>query len=236
MIVLLPMNQPAGHVRNGPANGQIGSWALGPFETNCYVVTAAGTNECWIIDPGLDPGEMIAAVRSGGLKPVAVILTHAHLDHVAGVGEVLRAFPGLPILGHESERDWPGDPNLNLSAGYGIPIAVPGATRFIGDGDELHLGEDTWRVIHTPGHSPGGVTLYNAAAGETGAAIVGDTLFAGSIGRSDFPGSDEATLHASIRERLYVLPDATMVYPGHGPITRIGHERRHNPFVRAGSG
>lgn len=213
----------------GPAEGQIGCWSLGPFETNCYVVTAKGSSECWIIDPGLDPGEMIEAVRGRGLRPVAIILTHAHLDHVAGVGEVLRAFPGLPIIGHESERDWPGDPNLNLSAGYGIPIAVPGATRFIGDGEELRLGDEVWRVIHTPGHSPGGITLYHAAAG---AAIVGDTLFAGSIGRSDFPGSDEATLHAAIRERLYTLPESTVVLPGHGPTTTIGREKRSNPFVR----
>lgn len=203
--------------------------ALGPFETNCYIVTAAGTTDCLIIDPGLNPGEVIDAVRRDGMRPAAILLTHAHLDHVAGVPDVLRAFPMTPIIGHESERDWPGDPLLNLSAGYGFPISAPGATKFVADGDALTIGQDTWRVIHTPGHSPGGITLYNPAAG---VAIVGDTLFAGSIGRSDFPGSDEATLHASIRERLYTLPDATRVLPGHGPETSIGREKRTNPFVR----
>lgn len=220
-----PGQGPSSHTRPG-----VRGWALGPFETNCYLVTAAGTADCWIIDPGLGPGVVIETVRREGLRPAAVVLTHAHLDHVAGLPEVLGAFPRTPIIGHEAERDWPGDPELNLSAGYGFPISVPGATEFVADGDTLTLGGDAWRVLHTPGHSPGGITLYNAAAE---VAIVGDTLFAGSIGRSDFPGSDEATLHASIRERLYTLPDRTRVLPGHGPETTIGREKRGNPFVRA---
>ncbi|MBX3405096.1 MAG: MBL fold metallo-hydrolase [Phycisphaeraceae bacterium] len=223
-MVHTPGGAPSSH-----APPAVRGWALGPFETNCYVVAAAGTTDCWIIDPGLGPGEVIDAVRRDGLGPVAIILTHAHLDHVAGVPEVLRAFPGVQIIGHETERDWPGDPELNLSGGYGFPISVPGATKFVADGDSLRIGADNWRVIHTPGHSPGGITLYNPAAG---VAIVGDTLFAGSIGRSDFPGSDEATLHSSIRERLYTLPDTTRVLPGHGPETTIGREKRANPFVR----
>lgn len=223
------MTHTHGAAKSSDARSTVRAWSLGPFETNCYVVAAAGTADCWIVDPGLGPGEVIEAVRRDGLRPAAIILTHAHLDHVAGVPDVLRAFPRTPIIGHASERDWPGDPNLNLSAGYGFPISVPGANRFVEDGDTLRLGDDAWRVLHTPGHSPGGITLYNAAAG---VAIVGDTLFAGSIGRSDFPGSDEATLHASIRERLYALPDSTRVLPGHGPETTIGREKRSNPFVR----
>ncbi len=217
----------------GPAAGAVRSWPLGPFETNCYLVTAPGGVGCWIVDPGIGPQMVINAVQSGGLRPEAVILTHAHLDHVAGVGEVLAAFPDIPVLGHESERNWPGDPSLNLSASYGIPIAAPGATRFIAEGDELVLGSDRWRVLHTPGHSPGSITLVNDRAG---VAIVGDTLFAGSIGRSDFPGSDERVLHESIRNRLYTLPDATAVHPGHGPATTIGREKRTNPHVSVASG
>jgi glyoxylase-like metal-dependent hydrolase (beta-lactamase superfamily II) len=204
-------------------------WPLGPFETNCYVVCGAGTDACWIIDPGLDPSEVIEAILAEHLRPEAIVLTHAHLDHVAGIPAVLRAFPGVEILGHAAEREWPQSPMLNLSESYGIPIAVPGATRFIGEGDSLTLGEDTWRVLHTPGHSPGGLTFVNDAAR---VAIVGDTLFAGSIGRSDFPGSDEQQLHRSIREKLYTLADETRVLPGHGPVTTIGREKRSNPYVR----
>lgn len=204
-------------------------WALGPFETNCYLVCAAGTDGCWIVDPGLDPAEVLQVVREERLRPEAVFLTHAHLDHIAGIPEVLRAFPGLPVIAHRSERDWPGDPELNLSAPYGIPLSVPGATKFVEDGDVLRLGADQWRILHTPGHSPGGLTLVND---EAHVAIVGDTLFAGSVGRFDFPGSDETTLRESIRGKLYALPDAMRVLPGHGPTTTIGREKRTNPFVR----
>lgn len=213
----------------GQAAPLVRGWALGPFETNCYIVRGGGTDRCWIVDPGLEPSEVLEVIRAERLHPEAILLTHAHLDHVAGIQEVLRAFPKLPVIGHETERDWPGDPVLNLSAPFGIPVSVPGATRFVGEGDVLRLGADEWRVLHTPGHSPGGLTFVNDRAN---VAIVGDTLFAGSIGRSDFPGSDERTLHESIRGKLYTLPDGMRVLPGHGPATTIGRERRSNPYVR----
>lgn len=214
----------------GSRTTSVRGWPLGPFETNCYVVCAAGTDACWIVDPGLDPSEVIETIRAERLRPAAIVLTHAHLDHIAGIPGVLRAFPGIPILGHAAEQDWPQSPALNLSESYGIPIAVPGATRLIADGETLKLGDDAWRVLHTPGHSPGGLTFVNDAAR---AAIVGDTLFAGSIGRSDFPGSDERQLHESIRAKLYTLPDEVRVLPGHGPATTIGREKRSNPYVKA---
>jgi glyoxylase-like metal-dependent hydrolase (beta-lactamase superfamily II) len=203
--------------------------ALGPFETNCYVITGAGTDACWIVDPGIGASEVVSAVKGAKLHPEAIVLTHAHLDHIAGIPEVLRAFAGLPIIGHAAEREWPGTPELNLSASYGIPIAVPGATRFVAEGDTLGLGTDSWRVLETPGHSPGGITLVTDRAG---VAVVGDTLFAGSIGRSDFPGSDERALHEAIKSKLYTLPEETIVYPGHGPATTIRQEKTSNPFVR----
>ncbi len=223
------MNTQDARSKSEQAVSPVRGWSLGPFDTNCYVVRGRNGNACWIVDPGLDPSPVIEAVIHAGLRPEAVILTHAHLDHIAGLPQILRAFPGVAVLGHQSERDWPGDPALNLSEAYGIPISVPGATRFVEDGEELRLGEDVWKVLHTPGHSPGGITLVNDRAG---AAIVGDTLFAGSIGRSDFPGSDPQLLVDSIKERLYALPDTTVVYPGHGPLTTIGREKRTNPYVR----
>jgi hydroxyacylglutathione hydrolase len=231
------------HTNHEPRQGAfLRAVSLGPFETNCYICapsapTAPAEMEkrapsgCWIVDAGLDPGPLIDAVRATGLAPEKLILTHAHLDHIAGVDAVTAAFPGIELLVHEAERDWLTEPILNLSAGYGLPVTCRAADRLLRDGDKLSIGAppQTWTVLHTPGHSPGGITLYNA---DHAIAFVGDTLFAGSIGRTDFPGSDVDTLARSIRERLYTLPDDTRVLPGHGPETRIGREKRSNPFVR----
>ncbi len=152
------------------------------------------------------------------------------MDHIAGVDQVVRAFPGLPVWVHEAEQAWLLNPMLNLSAMMGTPVVTVGPHRVLHAGEELSLGPLHWRGLHTPGHSPGGITLYHAPSGT---ALVGDTLFAGSIGRSDFPSSDESALHASIRDQLYRLPEQTSVLPGHGPSTTIGREMRTNPFVRA---
>ncbi|MFG0243177.1 MAG: MBL fold metallo-hydrolase [Phycisphaerales bacterium JB054] len=205
-------------------------YALGPFETNCYVVGVEGSEACWIVDAGYEPEELIEGVREAGLTPRALILTHAHADHIAGVREVLEAFPGTPVWMHEAEREWMKDPQLNLSANIGLAVTAPPPDATLGHGQDLELEGTRWRVFHTPGHSPGGITLYCADAG---VALVGDSLFAGSIGRTDFAGSSHETLLASIREHLYTLPDATVVLPGHGPQTRVGQEKATNPFVRS---
>lgn len=208
---------------------------LGVFETNGYVVAtrsdrnAALDPACWIIDPGQDPAELITYVHRNGLQPQAILLTHAHADHIAGLEEVRAAFPEAPVLGHPAEEAFYGDPQLNLSQFAGLPFAVRPPTGRLEHGQELHLNGTTWRVLHTPGHSPGGVTLVCDAAG---IAIVGDTLFAGSIGRVDFPTSDPAAMHRSLHQVLMKLPDAMTVHPGHGPATTIGRERQTNPFLR----
>ena len=215
-----------------PAAPAVEGFVLGPVETNCYIVhagTARPGAPCWIVDAGFDPAELLDRVRSLRLKPEALILTHAHGDHMAGVEEVRAAFPGIPVLLHEDERGWLEDPELNLSDGLGMPVSAGPPDRLLRDGDELTLDGVRWRVLHTPGHSPGGITLHQP---ESAIAIVGDALVAGSVGRMDLPGGDEETLVRSIRSRLYMLPDATFVYPGHGPTTTIGRERRTNPFVR----
>lgn len=221
---------------SGGASGavRVEGFALGPYQTNCYVVWPesigeTGPRPCWIVDASFGPGPLVEAVRRHGLTPEALVLTHAHVDHIAGVAQVLGAFPGLPVWIHEAERAWLSDPMLNLSALGGVSVTAPGPDRLLKDGEALLLGPTSWRVLHTPGHSPGGIALWNEAAGM---AFVGDALFAGSVGRTDFPGSDHATLMRSIREKLYALPNATRVLSGHGPETTIGRERVGNPFVR----
>lgn len=204
-------------------------FTLGPFQTNCYVVTPGPqAKTCWIVDASFEPDELIDHVQDRGLKPEALILTHAHVDHIAGVRAVLAAFPGTPLLIHEAEEGWLTDPLLNLSAMMGQPVTTPHATRLLREGETLTLGSDAWQLLHTPGHSPGGITLYHEPAR---IAIVGDSLFAGSIGRTDFPGSDHETLIRSIRQKLYTLPKDVKVWPGHGLPTTIGRERLSNPFV-----
>lgn len=214
---------------------EIAEFTLGPFATNCYVVVPPEPPEtgrarpCWIIDASFEPKRLLKHIADAGLTPEALILTHAHVDHIAGVRDVLTAHPGLAVVIHEAEAGWLADPEANLSAMMGFGITAPPATRLLKDGDTLTLGSTAWRIAHTPGHSPGGIALYHT---ESRTAIVGDTLFAGSVGRTDFPGSDPALLERSIQERLYTLPDDTRVLSGHGPETTIGREKRSNPFVR----
>ncbi|MEM6332515.1 MAG: MBL fold metallo-hydrolase [Planctomycetota bacterium] len=207
---------------------QIETFTLGPFQTNCFVVTEG--EACVVVDVGMQPGVLLEHLEARGLVPGRVVLTHAHSDHIAGVDELRGKFPGVEVAVHPSEAGWLGDPAMNLSLPFGLPMTVGPAEATIDEGDVVAVGAARFEVLHTPGHSPGGVTLYCEAEG---VAIVGDTLFAGSVGRTDFPTSDPAGLIASIREKLYALPDDTVCYPGHGPTTTIGREKASNPFVTA---
>lgn len=206
---------------------EIKTFALGPWETNCYLVTMGDSDACWIVDAGFQPDPMIDAIQERGLKPERLILTHAHLDHIGGVNDVLQALGPIPIAIHEDEQHWLSDPQLNLSAFIEMNVTAPSATDLLNDGQILDLQGSQWEIRHTPGHSPGGITLYCEAAE---VAIVGDTLFRDSVGRTDFPTSDGPQMFTSIRERLMTLPDATRVLPGHGPETTIGRERESNMF------
>ncbi|MBI1373025.1 MAG: MBL fold metallo-hydrolase [Phycisphaera sp.] len=206
---------------------EIHTFPLGDWQTNCYVVHPAGSTDCWIVDAGYEPEVMIDAIQRAGLNPVKLMLTHAHLDHIGGIPQVKAAWPDLPIVIHEAEREFLNDPMLNLSIALGIELRVGEADELLKGGETVELAGVPFEVRHTPGHSPGGLTFYQPDAG---VALVGDTLFNGSIGRYDFPTSHGPTLFASIREQLFTLPDDTRVFPGHGPDTTIGHERRTNPF------
>lgn len=205
----------------------IETFTLGQWMTNCYVAYTDAGN-CWIIDCGFEPEDMFEFIEEKNLTPQQVVLTHAHVDHIAGLPSLRRRWKDLPIVIHEAEREYPGDPALNLSIALAEPIVAPEPTSVFLHGDTLMLDGIGFEVRHTPGHSPGGVCLYQQ---EHHLAIVGDTLFAGSIGRSDFPTSNSNDLLNSIRTQLLTLPDDTRVLPGHGPATTIGTERRTNPFL-----
>jgi len=208
-------------------------FTLGPYQTNCSLLYASGGTDCWIIDASFGPAPIAKRVRELGLTPRAIVLTHAHVDHIAGVQELCRAFKPLPVWIHEAEREWLGDPELNLSLFSGVPTTAPGPDRLLQHHERLTMAGREWQVRHTPGHSPGSISLCSQAEP---VAIVGDALFAGSVGRTDFPGCSMKVLEKSIREQLYTLDPRTTIHPGHGPTSTIGQERRSNPFVSDDSG
>jgi glyoxylase-like metal-dependent hydrolase (beta-lactamase superfamily II) len=197
----------------------------GAFLENCYVVIDEAVRQCVIVDPGEDAGLILRQVAAAGARPVAVWLTHAHLDHVLGVGRVA-AETGAPVFLHPADRAL-YDHVPQQAEAFGLRAeGVPPPDRAFAHGDEVRVGGLTFSVRHTPGHSPGSVCLVGP-----GVVFAGDVLFQGSIGRTDLPGGDLDALLASIERELLVLPDSTIVYSGHGPQTTIGAERRGNPFL-----
>jgi len=187
---------------------------VGRLEANCYILVCPATSEAVVVDPGGDADLINAKIAENGWQVKYIINTHGHLDHTGANAEV-KAATGAPILMHAA--DAPRRPAPGRAA----------ADRALADGDSVNWGKLSLRVIHTPGHTPGGICLL---AGDK--LFAGDTLFAGSVGRSDFPGGSHHDLITSIKTKLLVLPDATEVYPGHGPSTTIGDEKRYNPFLR----
>lgn len=198
----------------------------GAFVENCYLVVDEDARECAIVDPGEEAGLILHKVEQTGARPVAIWITHAHLDHIIGVARV-RAETGAPVYLHHADRPL-YDHVPEQAAAFGLPPVerLPAPDRSWTPGESVRVGALTFAVRHTPGHSPGSVAL----AGE-GVVFSGDVLFQGSIGRTDLPGGDLETLLGSIERELLVLPDSTIVYSGHGPATTIGVERRANPFL-----
>ncbi|MDQ0269432.1 MBL fold metallo-hydrolase [Cytobacillus purgationiresistens] len=201
---------------------------LGPLQTNCYVLTKEN-GTCLIIDPGGDGEKLIQAIKENQLKPIALILTHAHFDHIGAVDEVREEF-AIPVYIHEKEAAWLLDPILNGSQSFqmGQMIRVKPADKIIVNEEQMQIGEFKFQVFETPGHSPGSLSFYFK---EEGMVVAGDALFNGSIGRTDLRGGNHEQLLKSIHEKLLTLPEETVVLPGHGPETTIGHEMDGNPFL-----
>lgn len=204
---------------------------VGPLEANCYLVACPESHQAMIVDPGGDAPAILDALRRIDPKAVPrwLVNTHGHGDHIGANAEIKKAYPEIRIAVHADDAAALTSPARNLSPLAGMSIKSPPADVRLRDGEMIEVGTERFTVIHTPGHTPGGICLFHGA-GKRPLLFSGDTLFAQSIGRADLPGGDMSRLLRSIAERLMTLPDATLVYPGHGPMTTIGEERRHNPF------
>lgn len=203
-------------------------FTAGAFAENGYVVRDAAAGCALVIDPGACAADQVAWLRETGDELLAIVLTHAHLDHVEGIPEVRRAFPDVPILLHEADLGlYRAAPQQ--AAAFGLQVEeLPDPTGALEAGSQVECGALSFRVRAAPGHAPGHVILVESARGF---ALTGDVVFLGSIGRTDLPGGDFHTLMESIREQVLSLPDSTRLLTGHGPETTVGHERAHNPFL-----
>ncbi len=201
-------------------------FTIGTFAVNNYLIQSETSHNAILIDAGEAPQPILNKIQSLGLELVYLINTHGHGDHIAGNATIIRE-TGAKLLIHPLDEPYLRDPTLNLSAFLGARLESPPADGFLEEGDEVTVDDIRLRVLHTPGHTPGHITLV----GEN-LAFVGDVIFYEGIGRTDFPRSDHNQLLQTIRTKIYTLPDEMNLLPGHGPETTVAHEKRHNPFVR----
>lgn len=212
---------------------EIKKFTFNPFQENSYLLIDTSTKECFVIDPGCsnshEEEELLSYIADNDLKPIRLINTHCHIDHILGNQLIASKFD-LALEAHQLEIPVLAS-GINISQAYGIPYkGSPEITTFLEEGQDLFLGNTKIDILLTPGHSPGSVCLY---VKDAKLCVGGDVLFFGSIGRTDLPGGDYNTLIGSILSKLMPLPDDTKVYSGHGPETSIGHEKRSNPFLNS---
>jgi hydroxyacylglutathione hydrolase len=198
---------------------------LGPFFVNCYIVGDPESKQGFIIDPGFDAERIIEMTERHSLAIDSIIITHGHADHIVAIDELKKHFKARVFIG-EKDAIMLTDSEANLSTMSGESFTGSPADGLLREGDIVKAGRYEFKVLDTPGHSPGSISLYGH-----GVVFTGDALFLGSIGRTDFPGSDHETLLEAIHTKLLVLPEDTIVYAGHGPDTTIGQERDYNPFL-----
>ncbi len=202
------------------------SFTVGPLGVNCYVLQDDFSDAGLVIDPGGNAEELLQYLKQEHISLQTIVNTHGHGDHI-GADDRLRQATGARLLIHAADAPMLADARANLSAYMGFTVQAAPADAFLQDGETLQVGHMSFTVLHTPGHSPGGICLF----GE-GVLFSGDSLFAESIGRCDFPGASETELVAALQKKILPLPDDVKVYPGHGPGTTIGWERQHNPYLQ----
>jgi glyoxylase-like metal-dependent hydrolase (beta-lactamase superfamily II) len=209
---------------------------VGALDTNCYLAWRPDREDAVIFDPGGDADLIRAELAKRKLTPAAILITHCHCDHIGAVAELKKAYPQAPVAAPEAEAQWLPNPTRNLSYFFGDPLKAPAADRRIREGERLEYAGLRFKTIHVRGHSPGGMAyLTEDSGGGPPHLFCGDVLFRGGIGRGDLPGGEgEEVLVENIRERLFCLPNDTVVHPGHGEETTIGAEKAFNPFCGEG--
>lgn len=200
-----------------------------PFAENAYIVGVADRRDVVVVDPGYQPERILEYLDGAELTVAAIVNTHGHCDHIAGNAELKRRFPAAPIIIGVGDAHMLIEEDANFGALFDMPVTSPPAERTVVEGDCLDIAGLRLEVFDIPGHSPGHVVYL--WRGQPGIVLGGDVLFRDSVGRTDFPGGDFELLVSGIHTKLWRLPDDTIVYPGHGPVTTIGREKRHNPFV-----
>ncbi|MHC4405272.1 MAG: MBL fold metallo-hydrolase [Planctomycetota bacterium] len=210
---------------------QLATVVSSPFQENAYVAHLEGSKECLVVDPGLEPERILAYLDEHGLTPAAILNTHGHSDHIGGNAALKERWPECPLVIGRGDAAKLTDAALNLSASVGLELVSPPADVTVGDAETYQAAGLDLQVREIPGHTTGHV-VYLWMDHDPPVAFVGDVIFAGSIGRTDFPGGNLDTLLSGIREKLFCLPEATVLLSGHGPPTTVGQEKRTNPFAR----